>query len=117
MDRYQEEASLIMYDAMILLRSLMPGSYNGFMPRYEMAASELFALTSRIADGLHNVPEIMVADVSEADRGKNLIAELSIFMSSIKAIDLPANMPHPWMRMMDRIRCLVAIEQAMGAQQ
>lgn len=103
-DRHQETASLIMYDAMIALRMFNPGRYNHFDGRSRLSTGELPTLNSTIGDGLHNVPEIMVADMGEAERGAALHRELSIFMQQIEEMDLPANMPQPWPRLVKRIQ-------------
>lgn len=106
-DRYQKAASMIMYEAMLLLRAINPGPYNGFW-QSSLVEPYLPAISGAIGDGFHNIPELLVKDMPESERGDAIKEELSIFMTTIKAIDLPTEMPHPWHRFIGNIQDIIS---------
>jgi hypothetical protein len=95
-DKYQAVARQIMYDAMLCLRVLNPGTYNRSESVSSIGVLELLALNSAIGDGLHNIPAIMVADIGETERGEVLRRELVGFSSELSGLDIPSDMPQPW---------------------
>lgn len=103
-DHQQQIASQIMYDAMIVLRMINPGRYNRLIGSSWPDVSKLLALNSAIGDGLHNIPEIMVADMNEDERCAALCREYRIFMDTITDMDLPNGMPPAWDRLISRLR-------------